>query len=425
VSATTQPGLDNGRVSEFWGEQFACNAVDASNWVNNQLISDHLNLMITAGGGVRWLQWMLRSYLHGVPTIGRSLSICCGDGAHEEQLYASGKVKFVHGFDISEGALGRAREKLLRAGAPPDSFLFEVRDANNLQIDGRFDLILSSGAIHHVTELEDLLDKVHDLLTPDGYFVVLEYVGPNRFQWTEGQCNIINGILSQLDPHYLKGGARTVLSAPPIPGLMAIDPSEAVRSEDIIPLVRERFHVEFETRCNGTLMHMLYPLLNGSLGNRGERDFDSIVRLVLYFEDVLIRSGVLPTDFAFLICRRKDHPSAGAVRWRPPAAPPEPVGYVDTCTPEELTGWAADLRRPSSTLFVDVRVDGQKVARVFCDHYRADVRAAGNGNGLCGYVYAFPPGKQPAPGSRVEVLVSGTDTLVGSAVVAAPGAAAA
>src|SRR5262249_19638470 len=160
------------------------------------------------------------------------------------------------------------------------------------------------------------------------YFAVLEYVGPNRFQWTERQCNIINGILSQLDPHYLKDGPRAVLSAPPIPGLMAIDPSEAVRSEAIIPLVRERVHVGFETRCNGTLLHMLSPLLNTTLSNRGARDFDSIIRLVLYFEEVLIRGGVLPTDFAFLICRRKDHPSAGAVRWRPPAAPSEPVGYV-------------------------------------------------------------------------------------------------
>jgi hypothetical protein len=203
---------------------------------------------------------------------------------------------------------------------------------------------------------------------------------------------------------------------------MAIDPSEAVRSEDILPLVRERFHVEYESLQNGTLMHMLFPLLNSGLSNRGGRDFDSIVRLVLYFEDVLIRSGVLASDFVFLVCRRKDHPSALRARPAPqaaPAPPAGPTGHVDTCTAEGLTGWAADPRRPNSTLFVDVRVNGERVGRVFCDAYRPDVRAAGYGNGLCGYAFRFPPTRRPAPGGRVEVFVSGTDVLVGAAVVPA------
>jgi hypothetical protein len=54
-------------------------------------------------------------------------------------------------------------------------------------------------------------------------------------------------------------------------------------------------------------MHMLYPLLNQQLTNAGERDFDSVVRLLLYFEDVLIKSGQLPSDFVFMICRSLSH----------------------------------------------------------------------------------------------------------------------
>lgn len=415
-----RPGPDNGRVSDHWGEQLARNAVEPSNWTNNQLISAHLNRLISGGNPGHWLGWLLHDYLGGRPPIGRSLSVCCGDGAHELLLHQSGKVRFVRGFDISEGALDQARGKFERAGADPDSYLFEVRDANDLHLDDTFDLVLSTGALHHVTELERLLDRVHDVMAPDAHFALLEYVGPNRFQWTPRQCEVINGVLGCLDPHYLKDGRRAEFHPPPIPALMAIDPSEAVRSEDVLPLVRERFHVEYEARFNGTLMHMLYPLLNAELGNRGGRDFDTIVRLLLYFEDVLISHGVLGTDFALAVCRRADHPSAAAAR-----APQVEVsttglaGCIDACTPAGVTGWAADADRPNSTLFVDVRADGRPVGRVFCDGYRADVRAAGFGNGLSGFAYQFPPGAAAAPGTRVEVYVAGTDFRVGEALVSA------
>jgi SAM-dependent methyltransferase len=414
MSAAIQTGRpDAERVSEHWGKQLARNAVDPSNWTLNQLISAHLNRLVTGGDSRHWLGWLLDDYLRDRPALDRSLSVCCGDGAHELLLHASGKVRFVRGFDISEGALEQAREKFRRAGADPGSYLFEVGDANNLQLDDRFDLILSTGALHHVTELEDLLDKLHALLAPDGYFVLLEFVGPNRFQWTDRQCELINGVLAQLDPHYLKDGERLAFAPPPIPALMAVDPSEAVRAEEVLPLVRERFVVEYEARFNGTLMHMLYQSLNARLANLGHRDFDSIVRLVLFFEDVLIRSGYLPSDFAFAICRRGDGPGerrGGAVSH---------AGHVDACTADEVTGWAADLWRPNHTLFVDVRVDGERVGRVFCDGYRNDVRAAGVGNGLCAFAFRFPPERRPAPGSRVEVFVSGTDVLIGSVVVSA------
>src|SRR5207253_8210000 len=137
---------------------------------------DNLCRMIPGGSSRYWLRWFLEDYLRGVRVLGRSLSVCCGDGSHELGLYRSGKVRFVRGFDISEGAVRQAEEKLRAAGAPEGSFLFEVRDANDLRLEDSFDLILSSGALHHVIELEDLLDKLHALLRPGGYLVALEYV---------------------------------------------------------------------------------------------------------------------------------------------------------------------------------------------------------------------------------------------------------
>src|SRR5262249_15531179 len=159
--------------------------------------------------------WLVQDYFRARPRFDRALSLCCGDASHELGLYQSRKVRFVRGFDISEGAIRQANARFLEAGVPQTSFLFEVRDANRLDLDDSFDLVLSTGALHHVTALEDLLDGVRTMLRPDGRFVLLEFVGPNRFQWTPLQCELINGALAQLDPCYLRDQARQTLGAPP------------------------------------------------------------------------------------------------------------------------------------------------------------------------------------------------------------------
>ena len=419
MTALMDLSINNAQVSDHWNEQFARIRADNTCWINNSIIRRHIFELISNGySSGHWLDWLLKDYFSDRPPFERSFSICCGDGYQELKLHNSGKVKFIRGFDISEGAIRQANEKLVRAGAKPDSYLFEVKDANNLDVEDRIDLLLSIGALHHVTNLEGLLDKLHAMIEPSGYFALVEFVGPNRFQWTAEQCDLINGALAALDPQYLKDGIPLTLSAPPIEEMLRVDPSEAVRSEDILPLLRERFHVEYEQPFNGTLMHMLFPLMNGGLSNTGDKGYDTTIRLLLYFEDVLTRTGVLQPDFTFMICRPRSHAkNPTATRFTSPAK--QCVGYVDVCSPIEVAGWALDINKPNSTLVVDIRVNDELIDKVRTQTYRADVRAAGFGNGLSGFTFRFPLEKRPGPGSEVKVFVEGTTTLIGSGVVAA------
>jgi ubiquinone/menaquinone biosynthesis C-methylase UbiE len=261
--------------------------------------------LISGGTDVHWLPWFLNNYLPPGTRFSRSLSVCCGDGAHEIALYNTGKVDFVHGFDISEGAIRQAVGSFEKAGAAKSRYRFEVADADDLRIDGPFDLILSTGALHHVANLEHLLGRLSRMLLPNGYFVVLEYTGPNRFQWRDEQLGVINAILQQLDVRYLKNNQRVELSRPPMAEFLAIDPSEAVRSEDVLRVLAEKFTIEYKRNFNGTIMHPLYPLLNSDLTNAGAQDFDSIVRLILLLENCLISNHALQSDFVFLVCRTK------------------------------------------------------------------------------------------------------------------------
>jgi len=300
--AAGQAGDDPQRVSDYWGQQFQAMRVDHSYWLNNRVVEEATYRLMTDTPR-HWLDWLLKDYFAD-RTFERSLSVCCGDGAHEIQLYTSGKVRFVSGIDISSGAIKQAMERFQAAGAPPESYQFEVRDVNALQLEENYDLIFSTGALHHTTNLDGLLRTVAQALAPDGWFVVVEFIGPNRFQWTDRQIDIANQVLSALDPAYLRNGRNTKFERPTIESMLRCDPSEAVRSTEVYPLVRQYFDVRYERFYNGTLLHQLHPLLRTEWANQGRRDFDSIVRLILLLEDLLVKGNVLPSDFVFLICQK-------------------------------------------------------------------------------------------------------------------------
>lgn len=302
IPLTAGVGSDLDRVSHFWADQFETRRNNAAYWMHNPIIEREVYRLMT-GTPYHWLNWLMKGYFAGVERFKRALSICCGDGAHELELLKSGKVNHLTGFDISEGALQQARERIRTAGFGDDRFSLEVKDANRLTLDTCYDLILSVGAIHHVENLEGLMEEIARCLDPDGFFVLVEYVGPDRFQWTDDQIEFINGLLGTLDAKYLFNGRVTKFNRPSVEDMIRADPSEAIRSSEILGLVRQHFSVAYERAFNGTIVHMLYPLLNPDLGGGGHADFDSIVRLLLYFEDVLTKRGILAPDFVFLVCR--------------------------------------------------------------------------------------------------------------------------
>jgi SAM-dependent methyltransferase len=396
---TRSDDLDaSSRVSQYWEHQFEKNRTDASLWTNNEIVVRNIYRLISGGSEEHWLTWFLNHYLEESTVFERSLSVCCGDGAHELGMARTGKVRFLRAFDLSEGAIAQAKAAFEKAKIPNDNYAFEVADANDLQMDDRFDLILTTGALHHVTNLEGLLAKLSSMLRPEGYFVTLEYVGPNRFQWTDTQLSVIHGILQQLDPRYLKESGRIEFGRPSIPDFIAIDPSEAVRSEDVLRLLPQYFTIEYLRNFNGTVMHPLYPLFDARLTNTNAPDFDSIVRLILLMEDLLIRGNVLTSDFVFAICRNKKLVEApGKSHTHHDENKRRFVGYIDLFDNKNVIGWAANVGKTTIPVKVEVYIDDRLYATVLSDSFRQDLRDAGYGDGRKGFslplVSSLPPGR--------------------------------
>ena len=76
---------------------------------------------------------------------------------------------------------------------------------------------------------------------------------------------------------------------------------EAVRSADIIPLMRRYFEFVEEVRYGGTLLNLI---LEEIAGNFGDTEEDLAVLTPLFdAERLAIATGELPSDFSVLVAR--------------------------------------------------------------------------------------------------------------------------
>ncbi len=111
-----------------------------------------------------------------------------------------------------------------------------------------FDVIHFNSSLLHFDNVEKLLrEKVRPLLTPDGYLVLFEYVGPSRLQWGKEQLEFVNRMLKEIPEKYrLRFKSRSVKTKVYRPGLLRmklVDPSEAIDSASIVPALHKNFSI--------------------------------------------------------------------------------------------------------------------------------------------------------------------------------------
>ena len=94
------------------------------------------------------------------------LNIGCGAGGHDRKLIELG-AKSVLGIDISENMIEEAKKN-----NTSDNISYKVLSMNNLEeIDMKFDLVISSLAIHYIEDYDALCKKVYNLLNDGGEFI--------------------------------------------------------------------------------------------------------------------------------------------------------------------------------------------------------------------------------------------------------------
>jgi SAM-dependent methyltransferase len=235
----------------------------------------------------------------------RVASVCCGAGALERGLMSIGLIASCTGYDLATGALEIARKEAVAAGYY--NLLYERRDLEHNGLDMQdLQIVFAHQGVHHIEKLEETFDAIHASLQLGGYFHLHEFVGPDRFQWSDRQIEEMNLWLDTLPERYRltrEGHIRDRVGRATIEEMIASDPSEAIRSSAIEPLLAERFEI-VERRALGMTLAM--SALADIAHNFAPEDVEAVghLRRLLDREAELIEAGELTSDFVTILARR-------------------------------------------------------------------------------------------------------------------------
>jgi SAM-dependent methyltransferase len=283
--------------------------LDAGNalrhWASHPVTAREINRAISGDPECGWIAHLRRRHF---PVPGaRGVSLGCGGGAAVVDVVGLEVVRSMEGFDIAEGAIELARRRAKEAGLDHRAH-FRVVDLNEVNLQGPYDLIMFEQSLHHVDALESLLDRCRDALAVRGRLVINEYVGPDRFQWSDEVERLMNAMLALLpesmrrDP---RGGPMkvTVQRTPP-EQVIAVDPSEAIHSSRILAACAERFELVERRDFGGTLLQFLLAEIAANFDPADELDV-ALLRLMALMERELIDAGALASDFVFAVYRTR------------------------------------------------------------------------------------------------------------------------
>ncbi|MBS0641715.1 MAG: class I SAM-dependent methyltransferase [Proteobacteria bacterium] len=270
-------------------------------WHANERISDYINMRLFGESG-HWLGHMFQDVLTYRPQ--RLLSVGCGAGDHEIAIARAGFAEEIHAFDASavgiERAIARARDEKL----PVHFFVDTFETFVERHFPERFDTVMFVGSLHHVENLNAMLDKVREVLTPDGRVIYNEYVGPCYISFPDERISLINRVLRSIPPEF-KITPDSQWRNPTLEEIQRLDPSEAVRSSLIPQFLRLYFDIEWERGFGGGLLHPLFQHLNVNRLELNDAGAQAVISMLIGMEQLLEDEDLVPCDFVLGVARQR------------------------------------------------------------------------------------------------------------------------
>ncbi len=305
-------GSDSERTIDHWSENLAGSDAFSPNvyWLAIPEVQMRHQSKATQGRANNWVEYFLESYLGSRLPVERMASVGCGTGALERHLARLNAFHRCDAFDISPAAIDVARQ--LAQNENVDTINYEVCDINEFEWPSRaYDAVWFNGSLHHIERLEETCSQLLKSLKPDGYIFLNEYIGPSRFDFTDRQREVIKAAFTLLPERmrksFIPNYPHTIMQSAPIPDPRKVrksDPSEAVRSVEIMGILQQYFNIIEYNEMGGTILQFL---LSGIAGNFRSDSSDSmkLLRMLFTIEDILIEIGDIQSDFACVAARPK------------------------------------------------------------------------------------------------------------------------
>lgn len=290
------------RIEKAWAHL----CTSPRNWWDIPAIRERWNCLISGDPQVDYYEYISQKYLTDRDAL-CALSVGCGSGHRELRWAELGRFECIDAYDLSEPRIRHAISNANQKGYS-DIINYRVGDMYSLEVcENYYDVVLAEQSLHHFSPLDEILVKINRFLKPNGYFIVNEFVGPTRFQWTDRQLEVTNGLLSVFPLKYKTvwdtNSIKAKIFKPGRLRMMLSDPSEAVESSKIMPLLYEIFDVIEVKEYGGTILHLLF---SGIAHNFISEDMETrrLLKICFEVEDLLLTSGDIQSDFVVAICKK-------------------------------------------------------------------------------------------------------------------------
>jgi SAM-dependent methyltransferase len=225
----------------------------------------------------------------------RAISVGCGAGTKELQLVKAGIVERFDLYELSKERVEMGRAKARTLGLS-DAMNFHVGDAFEACKDaGVYDCVHWNNSLHHMLDTAAAIEWSHHVLADDGAFVMDDFVGPSRFQWSEFNLRVASEVRAALPNRLLQRGAdltplhKTVFRKT-IKQMLAMDPSEAADSSNILPSLRRVFPLARIVLTGGAIYHLALAGVYAQLNTDNEDD-RAILDIALQMDDLMSNLG--------------------------------------------------------------------------------------------------------------------------------------
>jgi ubiquinone/menaquinone biosynthesis C-methylase UbiE len=278
-----------------------------NNWWDIPAVQARWNFLISGDEEIDYCDYITGKYLNNNSSL-KALSLGCGSGERELRWAEMSQFASIDAFDLSENRIKYAIQ-IANQECKGHIINYQVGNIYDIEMQEDFyDIVFAEQSLHHFSPLETLLLKIENTLKHDGYFILNEFVGPTRFQWSDRQLELVNSLI-KIFPEKYKKLWNSPLTKPKVIkhsklSMILRDPSEAIESSNILPLLHEIFDVVEVKGYGGAILHLLlggiahHFLDPDDLGQR-------LLNICFKMEDLLTDSGEIKNDFMVAICRKK------------------------------------------------------------------------------------------------------------------------
>lgn len=291
--------IDLAKPAAHWNEMYA--EPKRATWHAHPKVASYISNRLY-GSDQHWLGFIFNDYLPARPK--RLLSIGCGDGEHELVIARNGFADYIEAFDASDVGIAKAQATADRENLNVRFRVDKFDDFAGRASTEKFDVVMFIGSLHHVENLEAMLNRVREILSDDGFLIYNEYVGPCYIILPDERIALINRILRSIAPAY-KISDDALWRNPTMQEVIDTDPSEAIRSALIPQLLRVYFDVKWERGFGGGLLHPLFQRLNEHALASQDAGVDTMIDMLIEIERVLEDCNALPSDFVLGVAQQK------------------------------------------------------------------------------------------------------------------------